>query len=156
MGSDPERGTSVRNAVDAVREGPARSGSPLKTIEMIPLGCAHLRISVLPVISDRLAEESIDFTAACTPNPKCAPSRPVTVRGRNSWQLGAAANHWPFFPEKFKMCAGALDEHGCQAACTGKGWGTGGTRGRNMTGGRYERHRNAKVPGDPGSGRTPA
>lgn len=36
-----------------MREGPVKSDAPLETIEMIPMGCAHLRITVLPVVSDR-------------------------------------------------------------------------------------------------------
>jgi hypothetical protein len=50
----PEWTASVRNTVDAVREGPVRSDSPVEIIEMIPLGCAHLRMSVLPVVSERV------------------------------------------------------------------------------------------------------
>jgi DUF1680 family protein len=49
----PGWGTKVDNTVDAVREGPIRSPEPLETIEMIPMGCAHLRMSVLPVVSER-------------------------------------------------------------------------------------------------------
>jgi hypothetical protein len=44
---------SVDHTVDPVRRGPVRSDEPLETIEMIPLGCAHLRMSVLPLITDR-------------------------------------------------------------------------------------------------------
>lgn len=46
-------GASIRNTVDAVRESPVRSDSPLETIEMIPMGCSHLRLTVLPLISER-------------------------------------------------------------------------------------------------------
>jgi hypothetical protein len=42
------------HTVDAVREGPVRSDEPVETIEMIPMGCARLRMTVLPCISDRL------------------------------------------------------------------------------------------------------
>lgn len=49
----PEWQTRVRNTVDSVREGPVRSEAPAKVIELIPMGCAHLRIAVLPIISDR-------------------------------------------------------------------------------------------------------
>lgn len=44
---------TIQNTVDAVREGPVKSDEPICTIEMIPMGCAHLRISVLPVVNDR-------------------------------------------------------------------------------------------------------
>jgi len=49
----PDWGAAIRHTVDAVREGPVRSAEPLETIEMIPMGCAHLRMTVLPVVSDR-------------------------------------------------------------------------------------------------------
>jgi DUF1680 family protein len=41
------------HTVDALREGPIRSDEPTETIDMIPMGCTHLRMSVLPLISDR-------------------------------------------------------------------------------------------------------
>lgn len=49
----PEWKASIQNTVDSVREGPVKSNEPDQTIEMIPMGCAHLRISVLPVVNDR-------------------------------------------------------------------------------------------------------
>src|SRR3546814_4993253 len=52
------------------------------------------------------------FRNAYTPNAKCAPSRSVILTGRNSWQLEAAANHWPFFPEKFRVFTEVLSENG--------------------------------------------
>ncbi len=48
----PEWKASIKNTVDSVREGPVKSDAPMETIEMIPMGCAHLRMSVLPVISE--------------------------------------------------------------------------------------------------------
>jgi hypothetical protein len=44
---------SISHTVDAVRESPVRSDAPLEMIEMIPMGCSHLRLTVLPLISDR-------------------------------------------------------------------------------------------------------
>lgn len=49
----PDWKAGIKNTVDSVREGPVKSDEPLETIEMIPMGCAHLRISVLPVVSNR-------------------------------------------------------------------------------------------------------
>ena len=43
---------SIKNTVDSVREGPVKSDESLETVEMIPMGCAHLRISVLPIVND--------------------------------------------------------------------------------------------------------
>ena len=61
---------------------------------------------------DRVAQEGLLFSRAYTPNAKCAPSRSIILTGRHSWQLGAAANHWPYFPEEFRTYAEALSEHG--------------------------------------------
>ncbi len=74
---------------------------------------------------DRVAREGILFTRAYTPNAKCAPSRSCILTGRNSWQLEEAANHWPFFPAKFRTYAEALGQHGYQVGFTGKGWAPG-------------------------------
>src|SRR3546814_15066706 len=65
------------------------------------------------------------FRNAYTPNAKCAPSRSVILTGRNSWQLEAAANHWPFFPEKFRVFTEVLSENGYHVGYTGKGWAPG-------------------------------
>ena len=46
-------GTHTKQTVDALREGPVKSDEPLETIEMIPMGCAHLRMTCLPLVSDR-------------------------------------------------------------------------------------------------------
>ncbi len=74
---------------------------------------------------DRVAHEGILFNHAYTPNAKCSPSRSSILTGRNSWQLEAAANHTPFFPEKFKTYPEALSQHGYFVGKTGKGWGPG-------------------------------
>ena len=74
---------------------------------------------------DRVAREGVLFNRAYTPNAKCAPSRACLLTGRNSWQLGAAANHVPFFPPQFKSFPEALAEHGVFTGFTAKGWGPG-------------------------------
>ena len=74
---------------------------------------------------DRVAREGILFTNAYTPNAKSAPSRSCIITGRNSWQLEAAANHWPYFPTKFKTYAEVLAENGYHVGHTAKGWGPG-------------------------------
>ena len=74
---------------------------------------------------DRVAEEGILFMNCYTPNAKCAPSRSCILTGRNSWQLEEAANHWPFFPKKFKTYAETLSENGYFVGYTAKGWGPG-------------------------------
>ena len=92
---------------------------------------------------DRVAREGILFTNAYTPNAKCAPSRSCILTGRNSWQLEAAANHWCYFPAKFKTYAEALPEHGYHTGFTGKGWAPGiagkiDGRPRQLAGKRYQ------------------
>ena len=74
---------------------------------------------------DRVAREGLYFTNAYTPNAKCAPSRAIILTGRNSWQLEAAANHWPFFPEKYQTFPEALANRGYFTGRTGKGWAPG-------------------------------
>ncbi len=74
---------------------------------------------------DRVADQGILFTRAYTPNAKCAPSRASIITGRNSWQLEAAANHWCYFPTKFKTYAEVLSEHGYDVGYTGKPWAPG-------------------------------
>ncbi len=74
---------------------------------------------------DRVAREGVLFHSAYTPNAKCAPSRASILTGRNSWQLGAAANHMPFFPPEFKSYPEALAENGYFVGMTAKGWSPG-------------------------------
>eukprot|EP00729_Bicosta_minor_P011603 gene11603-4544_t len=75
---------------------------------------------------DRIGEEGVLFLRAYTPNSKCAPSRSTIVTGRNPWQLGAAANNKPYFPEVYKSVVDALaDGAGYFTGYTGKGWGPG-------------------------------
>ncbi|MDR1959288.1 MAG: sulfatase [Planctomycetaceae bacterium] len=94
---------------------------------------------------DRVAKEGIRFTHAYTPNAKCAPSRSCILTGRNPWQLEAAANHNPFFPQKFQTYCEALTEQGYYVASSGKGWGPGVAldeqgRKRDMTGIKYDKY----------------
>ncbi len=74
---------------------------------------------------DRVAREGLLFRNCYTPNAKCAPSRSCILTGRNSWQLEEAANHWPYFPQKFKTYAESLSEQGYYVGYTAKGWGPG-------------------------------
>ncbi|WKN41103.1 sulfatase family protein [Tunicatimonas pelagia] len=74
---------------------------------------------------DRVAENGLLFTNAYTPNAKCAPSRSCILTGRNSWQLEEAANHIPYFPDKFTTFMESLDENGYFVGHTAKGWAPG-------------------------------
>ncbi len=92
-------------------------------------GCSWVKTPAF----DRVAAQGVLFTHAYTPNAKCAPSRAAILTGRNSWQLEAAANHWCFFPPKFKSSFEALGEHGYFTGYTGKPWAPGVAR--NAAGG---------------------
>lgn len=74
---------------------------------------------------DKIAKEGILFNKAYTPNAKCAPSRASLLTGRNSWQLDAVANHYIYFPSKFKTFQESLKDHGYITGYTGKGWSPG-------------------------------
>lgn len=84
-------------------------------------GCSWVKTPTF----DRVAEEGILFSNAYTPNAKCAPSRASILTGRNSWQLEEAANHWCYFPEKFKTYPEVLSENGYHVGYTAKGWAPG-------------------------------
>ena len=90
---------------------------------------------------DRLADRGIVFLNAYTPDAKCAPSRACILTGRNPWQLEAAANHWPYYPGKFKSWMEALSDNGYFVGFTGKGWGPGvmPPERKNITGKAYQR-----------------
>jgi len=95
---------------------------------------------------DRVAREGLLFTRAYTPNAKCAPSRSCLLTGRNSWQLKAACNHWPYFPKEFLTYPEVLAERGYFVGKTGKGWAPGrpGTRGgkpRRLAGTPFDRRK---------------
>lgn len=99
---------------------------------------------------DRIAKEGLLFNRAYTPNAKCAPSRSCIMTGRNSWQLDAAANHWIYFPNKFKTFSEALNENGYEIGYTGKGYAPGKAltedgKKRNLLGKSYDTFR-TKTP----------
>lgn len=83
-----------------------------------------------PVI-DRLAKNGVLFSNAYTPNSKCAPSRSSILTGLNPWQLEEAANHVPYFPDKFSSFVEILAEHAYQTGFSGKGWAPGKVGMRN-------------------------
>lgn len=91
---------------------------------------------------DRIAEQGLLFTNAFTCNAKCAPSRASVLTGRNSWQLGEAANHVGYFPNEFKTVFEALKDGGYHTGKTAKGWAPGIVRdmdgkSRNLIGKNY-------------------
>ncbi|MGB4292406.1 MAG: sulfatase-like hydrolase/transferase, partial [Bacteroidales bacterium] len=70
---------------------------------------------------DRVAKDGLLFYNAYTPNSKSSASRACFITGRNSWQLEEAANHVPYFPEKFKSFIEVLGENGYFTGYTAKG-----------------------------------
>ncbi|MCA9064356.1 MAG: sulfatase [Planctomycetaceae bacterium] len=99
---------------------------------------------------DRVAREGLLFRNCYTPNAKCAPSRACILTGRNSWQLEAACNHFPYFPTEFRTYAEVLGDHGYHVGCTAKGWAPGVAvdadgKPRELTGTRYNK-RTTKPP----------
>lgn len=74
---------------------------------------------------DRVAKEGVLFNRFYTPTAKCSPSRSAILTGRNPWQLGPAANHWPVFPAEFRTYPEALSQAGYFVGMTMKGWGPG-------------------------------
>ncbi|MCK4749318.1 MAG: sulfatase-like hydrolase/transferase, partial [Bacteroidales bacterium] len=74
---------------------------------------------------DEIARQGLLFTNAYTPNAKCSPSRACILTGRYSWQLEEAANHWCYFPEKFRTYAEALGDNEYFVGYTAKGWSPG-------------------------------
>ncbi|MEM0925148.1 MAG: sulfatase-like hydrolase/transferase, partial [Planctomycetota bacterium] len=74
---------------------------------------------------DRVAREGLLFHRCYTPNAKCAPSRACILTGRNSWQLEEAANHWCYFPPKFRSFMETIRKEGYTTGYTGKGWAPG-------------------------------
>lgn len=74
---------------------------------------------------DRVAREGVLFNRFYTPSAKCSPSRSAILTGRNPWQLGAAANHWPVFSAEFQTYPETLATQGYFVGMTMKGWGPG-------------------------------
>lgn len=84
-------------------------------------GCRWTRTPAV----DRLARDGIVFDNAYVPTSKCSPSRAAILTGRNPWQLGAAANHWPVFPPEYASFTEALAGAGVACGAGGKFWGPG-------------------------------
>ena len=95
---------------------------------------------------DRLASRGILFLNAYTPNAKCSPSRACILTGRNPWQLEAAANHWSYYPARFKSWMEALADSGFFVGFTGKAWGPGvlPPERKNITGKAYQQRQLVK------------
>lgn len=77
---------------------------------------------------DRLAAEGVVFDNFYVATSKCSPSRAAILTGRNPWQLGEAANHWPRFPPGFMAFTEALAAAGVTCGGAGKIWGPGEAR----------------------------
>jgi len=87
-------------------------------------GCYGCRWTRTPAV-DRLARDGLVFDNAYVPTSKCAPCRAAILTGRNPWQLGAAANHWPTFPPEYQAFTEVLAAAGVACGGAGKVWGPG-------------------------------
>ena len=94
---------------------------------------------------DRVAEGGTLFTNAFTSNPKCSPCRASILTGRNTWQTGAAINHFGVFPNTWPSYVDLLEDGGYKVGYTGKGWGPGDYKAggweRNPVGPAYQKAR---------------
>lgn len=96
-------------------------GDDISYMHMGAYGCKWVKTPGF----DRVADDGILFMNAYTPNAKSSPSRSCLLTGRNSWQLGEAANHVPFFPRRFTSFIEALGKNGYETGYTAKGWAPG-------------------------------
>ena len=92
---------------------------------------------------DRVAKHGALFANAFTSNPKCSPCRASILTGRNTWQTGAAINHFGVFPDTWPVYPDLLEAGGYKIGYTGKGWGPGDYRAggweRNPAGPAYQK-----------------
>jgi arylsulfatase A-like enzyme len=84
-------------------------------------GCTWVKTPTI----DRLARQGTTFERAYTPTAKCSPARAAILTGRYPWQLGAAANHNPFFPAEYKSFTESLADAGVVVGAAGKFWSPG-------------------------------
>ncbi len=114
--------------------GPARAAGPPNVLFIVAddasrhfgatYGCRWVRTPHI----DRLAAAGIVFDNFYVATSKCSPSRAAMLTGRNPWQLGAAANHWPVFPPEFMAFTEAVAAKGVACGGDGKLWAPGEAR----------------------------
>ncbi len=78
---------------------------------------------------DRVCREGVSFSRCFTSNPKCFPSRASILSGRNTWQLGAACNHFGKYTPQYPNYVDLLEDAGYFVGFTGKGCSPGQTVG---------------------------
>lgn len=91
---------------------------------------------------DKIAQDGLLFTHCYTSNAKSAPSRACILTGKYFFQMGAATNHLPYFPNDLEVFTETLESNGYRTGYTGKGWGPGvveekNGRERSLTGKEY-------------------
>lgn len=141
-------------AVAAAMAGPLRAATqPAPNIlicisddQSFPHASAYGSQWVRTPAFDRVAREGLLFLQGFTPNAKCSPSRACLLTGRQSWQLGAAANHGALYPAGYRTFVEALGAAGYATGYTGKGWAPGdpgrvGGEPRRLTGPEFNRRR---------------
>jgi choline-sulfatase len=68
---------------------------------------------------DALAESSVIFDNAVTPNPLCTPARICMLTGKEAHRCSAYTNHWPVFPEHLTW-PGHFANNGYRTCLVGK------------------------------------
>lgn len=74
---------------------------------------------------DRLAQEGVLFTGACSPNPSCSPARSSLLTGQETHRLGAAANLYGPLALSHPRYTASLEASGYFTGYSGKAWGPG-------------------------------
>lgn len=84
-------------------------------------GCSWIQTPAF----DKVAQDGILFTRCYTSNAKSAPSRSCILTGKYFFQMEAATNHLPYFPNELEVFTEILEKNGYRTGYTGKGWGPG-------------------------------
>lgn len=74
---------------------------------------------------DKVAKDGILFNHCYTSNAKSAPSRACILTGKYFFQMEAATNHLPYFPNDLEVFTETLESNGYRTGYTGKGWAPG-------------------------------
>jgi N-sulfoglucosamine sulfohydrolase len=76
-------------------------------------------------VFDRIANEGVLFTSACSPNPSCSPARSSLLTGEETHRLGEAANLYGPLALKHPRYPDVMERSGYVCGYAGKAWGPG-------------------------------
>ncbi|MDX2178990.1 MAG: sulfatase [Bryobacteraceae bacterium] len=74
---------------------------------------------------DRIANEGVLFTGACSPNPSCSPARSSILTGQETHRLEDAANLYGPLALRYPRYPQTLEQAGYVCGYAGKAWGPG-------------------------------